>query len=50
MRRINSVKNILITLLLIGFGSLPYLAAIGQEVWAQPTIRVDVSVTLKHAI
>jgi intracellular sulfur oxidation DsrE/DsrF family protein len=49
MGRINSVKNILILLLLIGFGSLPYLVAIGQEVWAQPTIRIDVPVALKQA-
>ena len=49
MRRNHSVKNILITLSLIGFGSLPYFVAIGQELWAQPTIRIDVPVTLKHA-
>jgi intracellular sulfur oxidation DsrE/DsrF family protein len=49
MRRISSVKNILITLLLIGVGSQLYLAAVGQEAWAQPTIRIDIPVTLKQA-
>ena len=49
MRRMNLVKNILIALLIISFGLLPYLAAIGQEVWAQPTIRIDVPVVLKQA-
>lgn len=39
----------MLILLLMGLGSLTGLAAMGQEVWAQPTIRIDIPVTLKHA-
>ena len=49
MLRNKSVKNLMVILLLMGLGSLTGLAAMGQGVWAQPTIRIDVPVVLKQA-
>ena len=43
------VKNFISIFLLMGLGSLTGLAAMGQEAWAQPAIRIDIPVTLKHA-
>ncbi len=34
---------------LIGLGEITGLATIGQEVWAQPSIRIDIPVTLRQA-
>jgi intracellular sulfur oxidation DsrE/DsrF family protein len=49
MPGIKQIKSFMVIFLFIGLGSLTDLAAIGQEVWAQPIIHVDIPVTLKQA-
>jgi intracellular sulfur oxidation DsrE/DsrF family protein len=42
-------KSFIVVFLLISLGSLICLAAIDEKVWAQPTIQIDIPVTLKQA-
>jgi len=49
MPRIKPVKNFVVMFLLLGLASLTCIAAMGQEVWAQPTIHIDIPATLKQA-
>jgi intracellular sulfur oxidation DsrE/DsrF family protein len=49
MLRNKPVKNFMVKFLLMGLGALTVLAMMVQEVWAQPTIRIDIPVVLKHA-
>jgi intracellular sulfur oxidation DsrE/DsrF family protein len=49
MPRTKPAKNFMVVFLFLCLGSLTDLAAIDQEVWAQPPIRIDIPVTLKQA-
>ena len=49
MPRMRQVKNFMVMFLLMGLGGVTCLATIGQEAWAQPSIRIDIPVTLKQA-
>jgi intracellular sulfur oxidation DsrE/DsrF family protein len=49
MPGIKHVKNFMVIFLFIGLGSLTNLAAMGREVLAQPTIHINIPVTLNQA-